>query len=50
VSKNVPTSMLLKAAIMSWLRVVPEHGFLRTPKSKSEFAPGAAVLKAVRML
>ena len=46
VSKNVIPSMLLKATIM--LRVVSERGFLRTPRSTSDFAV-AVVLRAVRM-
>ena len=40
--------MLSKAEIM--LRVMSERGFLRTSRSKSEFAPGLVVLRAVRML
>ena len=32
------------------LRVVSERGFLRFRKSKSDFAPGVVVLRAVRML
>jgi len=40
--------MLVKAVIM--LRVVSEHGFLRTPKSKNDFVQGIVLLRAVRML
>jgi len=40
--------MLSKAAIM--LRVVSERGLQRTPRSKSDLAPGLVVLKAVMML
>jgi len=49
-SKIVPPSMLLKAAIMS--RVESERGLFRTPTSKRDFAlaPGAVVLRAVRIL
>jgi len=47
-SKIVPPSMLSKAAIM--LRVVAERGFLCTPRSKINSAPGFVVLRAVRVL
>jgi len=46
-SKIVPPSVLSKAAIM--LRVVSERGLLRTPRSKSNFAPGLVYLKAAKM-
>jgi len=46
--KIVPPSMLSKAAIMP--RVVSERGLQRTQRSKSDFAPGLVILKAVIML
>jgi len=39
--------MLSKAAIM--LRVVSERGLLRTPRSKSNFAPDLVYLKTAKM-
>jgi len=47
-SKNVLSGMLSKAAIMP--RVVSEGGLQRTPRSKSDFAPGLVNLRAVMML
>ena len=47
-SKIVPPIMLSKAAIM--LSVVSERGLQRTPRSKSDFAPGLVILRAVKML
>ena len=47
-SEIVPSSMLSKAAMIP--RVVSERGLLRTPKSKSDFAPGLVNVTAVMML
>jgi len=47
-SKIMPPSMLSKAAIMQ--RIVSERGLQRTPRSKSDVAPGLVNVRAVMML
>jgi len=44
----VPLITLSKAAIMQ--RVESERGLQRTPRSKSDIAPGLVILRAVMML